>query len=661
MRNMREKFARLGVVGRLLPALGLAFVVVAGGCSREQSGGKKLLLLAIDGMDYTILRGLMEEGKMPNFQRVAAQGGFAPLATTIPPQSPVAWSSFITGMNPGHTAIFDFIHRDPNTMLPYLSTSRVEAPGRTLSFGKWVFPLSGGEAVQLRRGTPWWEILEEHGIPATVVKIPANFPATGQQAHVLSGMGTPDIQGTYGRFTFFTTAPERFKKEPSGGELTGVEIIEDTIETALRGPTNTFLKERPKATAEITVYLDPENPVAKIVIGDTEVILQEKEWSDWVEVEFNLIPYLQSVSGICRFYLKQVRPDFELYVTPVNLNPAAPALPISSPPEFSKEIADAVGPYFTQGMAEDTKALSDGVFNDEEFLRQAEQVFAERKRLYDYFLDRFETGALFFYFSSVDQVSHMMWRAMDPAHPGHDPEADAAHGDVIENLYLAMDKVVGETLEKVEEDTTIIILSDHGFAPWYRAFHLNTWLLDHGYITLKDPTRQGESEFFMNVDWTRTRAYGLGLNGLYINQLGREPYGMVSASDLPALLEEIRQGLLEVRDPVNDQPVVSRVYESAEVFSGEGLELAPDLIVGFHRGYRNSNESSVGRMPTELIVDNLDRWSGDHCIAADLVPGILLANRSLGTTEPRLMDLAATILKEFEITPDASMEGRALW
>jgi len=170
MRNLREKFARHGVVGRLLPALGLALVVVAGGCSREQGGGKKLLLLAIDGMDYTILRGLMEEGKMPNFQRVAAQGGFAPLATTIPPQSPVAWSSFITGMNPGHTAIFDFIHRDPNTMLPYLSTSRVEPAGRTLSFGKWVFPLSGGEAVQLRRGTPWWEILEEHGIPATVVQ-----------------------------------------------------------------------------------------------------------------------------------------------------------------------------------------------------------------------------------------------------------------------------------------------------------------------------------------------------------------------------------------------------------------------------------------------------------------------------------------------------------
>ncbi len=649
------------MVGRLMTAVCLALVVLAGGCSREQGGGKKLLLLAIDGMDYTLLRGLMEEGKMPNFERLAAQGGFAPLATTIPPQSPVAWSSFITGMNPGHTAIFDFLHRDPDTMLPYLSTSRVEGAGRTLSFGKWVFPLSGGEAVQLRRGTPWWEILEAHGIPATVVKIPANFPATGQRAHVLSGMGTPDIQGTYGRFTFFTTAPERFEKELSGGELTRVEIVNDTIETALLGPTNTFLKERPKATVDLRVYLDAENSVAKIVVGDSEFILQEKEWSDWVEVEFTLIPYFQSVSGICRFYLKRVRPEFELYVTPVNLNPAAPALPISAPPEFSQEIADALGPYYTQGMAEDTKALTDGVFTDEEFLRQAEMVFAERKRLYDYFLDRFDSGVLFFYFSSVDQVSHMMWRAMDPAHPGHDPEADAPHAKVIEDLYLRMDKVLGETLEKVAEDTTILVLSDHGFAPWYRAFHLNTWLLDHGYITLRDPTRQGESEFFGNVDWTRTKAYGLGLNGLYINQLGREPYGMVRASDVGGLLEEISRGLVDVRDPANDQPVVSRVYESAEVFSGEGLELAPDLIVGFHRGYRNSNESSVGRMPPEMIVDNLDPWSGDHCIAADLVPGILLANRSLATTEPRLMDLAATILKEFEITPDASLEGRALW
>lgn len=661
MRNMQEIFLRRGILGWPLWSVALPFVVMVAGCSLEQGERKKLLILAIDGMDHAILSSLMGEGKMPNFEQVAAQGGMAPLATTIPPQSPVAWSSFITGMNPGQTAIFDFVHRDSDTMLPYLSTSRVEEARKTISLGRWVFPLSGSRAVQLRRGTPWWETLEDHGISATVVKIPANFPATGQQGNVLSGMGTPDIQGTYGRFTFFTTAPNRFKKKLSGGELTKVAIVENTIETTLLGPSNTFLKDQPRATTELKIYLDPEALVVKIVIGDTAFILQEKEWSDWVEVEFNLIPYLKSVSGICRFYLKGVRPNFELYVTPVNLNPAAPALPISSPPKFSQDIADALGPYYTQGMAEDTKALSDGVFNDEDFLRQASLVFTERRRLYNYFLDHFNSGVLFFYFSSIDQVSHMMWRTTDPTHPGYNADAGAAHGDVIKNLYLDMDKIVGETLERVGEDTTIVILSDHGFAPWYRAFHLNTWLLDHNFITLKDPARRGQSEYFLNVDWTRTKAYGLGLNGLYINQLGRESYGLVPASDLPALSEEIVQGLLKVRDPVNNQPVISRVYKSTEVFSGEGLEHAPDLIVGFHRGYRNSNESSVGRIPPELIVDNLDPWSGDHCIASHLVPGILLVNRRLVTTEPRLIDLAATILQEFEITSEFPTEGHALW
>ncbi len=650
------RFAGIALLGAVL-----AVSLFMGACRSQPVTAKRLLVLAIDGMDYGLLRSLMAEGKMPHFQSVAQQGTLVPLATTIPPQSPVAWSSFITGMNPGQTGIFDFIHRDPDTMLPFLSTSRVEGPGLTFSVGKWVIPLSGGEAVQLRKGTPWWVTLEENGIPATVIKIPANFPPTGQPGRILSGMGTPDLQGTYGRFSFFTTDVERFGTDLSGGEIKQVTPEDHIIHAVLTGPTNTFRKERPRATAEFAVYIDPENPLAKIRVGEEEVLLQQGEWSDWVRVEFPLIPYFQSVTGICRFYLQQVRPDFQLYVSPMNLDPASAALPISSPPEFASRIAEAVGPYYTQGMPEDTKALTDGIFRDQDFLRQAEVVFRERRRMYEYFLERFASGVLFFYFSSLDQISHVMWRTMDPDHPAHDPVADAPRRDAIAKVYRQMDTLLGKTLKKMGDDTAVLVLSDHGFAPWYRAFHLNTWLKDQGYLVLRDPGLQGETAFLTNVDWSRTRAYGLGINALYLNLLGRESTGIVPFSEREALEEEIANGLLAYRDPENRRPVIARVYKSSEIFSGSALHLAPDLIVGFHRGYRNSNESSTGRVPRDVLVDNLDKWSGDHCMAADQVPGILLSNRKLQATEPQLVDLAPSILAEFGIRSNSSLEGRPVW
>ncbi len=639
-------------------------MVRCGGASGPSSGkGKRLMVLAIDGMDYGLLKRFMAEGKMPNFQALAEEGDFVPLATTIPPQSPVAWSSFITGLNPGHTGIFDFVHRDPATMLPYLSTTRVEGAGRTLSLGKWVLPLSGGKAVQLRQGKPWWEMLEERGVPATVIKIPANFPAEGQRGRVLSGMGTPDIQGTYGQFSFFTTRPYRSERTLSGGDWIRVKVEDHMVRAALIGPANTFLKENPQATMDFTVYLDPEYPLAKvrISISGEEFLLKEGEWSEWVEVEFELIPYLQSVSSVCRFYLKQVRPEFELYVTPVNLNPAYPALPISSPPEFSAEIAAAIGPFYTQGMPEDTKALAGGVFEDEDFLRQADLVFRERKRMYEHFLEEFDSGVLFFYFSSIDQASHVLWRTMDPEHPAHNPERDAEHADAIENSYVEMDGVLGMTREKLGPETPLLVLSDHGFAPWYRAFHLNTWLKDNGYLVLLDPSRQGKAEYLTNVDWFQTRAYGLGINGLYINLLGREVNGIVPYSERDALVDEISGKLLEVRDPENGAGIISKVYRSDKVFSGLHLGLAPDIIVGFRRGYRNSNESSAGKVPLELIKDNREKWSGDHCIAADEVPGVLLGNRKFSLREPALTDLAPTILAEFGLEAEGESDGQSIW
>jgi predicted AlkP superfamily phosphohydrolase/phosphomutase len=619
-------------------------------CGNRQPVGKRVIVLGFDGMDYGLTRRLMSEGRLPNFERLARIGSFAALATSIPPQSPVAWSNFITGMDAGGHGIYDFLHRDSLTLTPYLSTSRTEPPGRTLKLGRWQLPLSGGKMELLRHGTPFWEALERHGIPTTVIRIPANFPPSGSASRELSGMGTPDIVGSSGMFSFFTTAPERITDKVTGGTVYGIPLEDNVFHGVLKGPPNPLSRTGDTVTTDFTVYVDASRPVAKIVLGDQEIILQEGEWSEWLDVEFSLLRFFQSLRGMCRFYMMRVHPEFELYVTPINLDPLHPAMRISTPPDFAGDLARATGRYYTQEMPEETKALGSGVFDDEDFMRQASMVVEEEQHLYEYVLGGFEDGFLFYYFGSTDQISHMMWRAMDPSHPAHDPIADEPYRHVIEDLYVEADRIVGETLEQLEDDETLIVMSDHGFAPWTRSFNVNTWLKENGYLALKDPSRQGELEYFQNVDWSRTQAYALGLNSLYINVRGREGVGTVPPGQRQIVLDEIARGLLRYVDPKTGQRAMVNVYSRDEVYRDRGyLEIGPDLILGFARGVRGSYESALGQLSSEIMVDNTSRWSGDHMADRTIIPGILLTNRPLRREVTSLENLAAAVLAEFGI------------
>ena len=162
-------------------ALGmLAPGITACGTSHTRLG-RRVIVLGFDGLDYGVTRDLMAQGRLPNFSRLASRGRFTPLGTSVPPQSPVAWSTFITGRDPGRHGIFDFVHRDAKTMAPFLSTTKVEGAGKTLTLGKWQFPLSSGHVTLLRKGQPFWDVLEQHGIETTVVRMPANFPPSARR------------------------------------------------------------------------------------------------------------------------------------------------------------------------------------------------------------------------------------------------------------------------------------------------------------------------------------------------------------------------------------------------------------------------------------------------------------------------------------------------
>jgi len=629
---------------------GLWVVVASFGCGSRPPVGKRVIVLGFDGMDYGLTRRLMSEGRLPNFERLSRIGTFQPLGTSIPPQSPVAWSNFITGMDAGGHGIYDFLHRDSLTLTPYLSTSRTEPPGHILKFGRWQLPLSGGKMELLRHGTPFWEVLEQHGIPTTVIRIPANFPPSGSASRELSGMGTPDIVGSSGMFSFFTTAPERITDKVTGGTVYGIELENGVFKGKLKGPPNPLSSTGDTVKADFTVHVDASRPVAKIVLGDQEVILQEGEWSEWLDVKFTLLRFVQTLRGMCRFYVRRVHPEFELYVTPINLDPFHPAMPISTPAEFAGDLARATGRYYTQEMPEETKALRSGVFDDADFMRQASMVVEEEQRLYQYVLGGFEDGFLFYYFGNTDQISHMMWRAMDPSHPAHDPVADEPYRHVIEDLYVEADRIVGETLEQLGDDETLFVMSDHGFAPWTRSFNVNTWLKENGYLALKDPSRQGELEYFQNVDWSRTQAYALGLNSLYINVRGREGVGSVPRGQRQIVLDEIARGLMRYVDPKTGQRAIANVYSRDEVYQDrEYLDIGPDLILGFARGVRGSDESALGQLSSEIIFDNTSKWSGDHMADHEVIPGILLSNRPLQRSVTSLKNLAAAVLAEFGI------------
>lgn len=632
-----------------MSAVAVAGLVASVGCQSAPAVGRRVIVLGFDGLDHELTRQMIDIGRLPGLARLAGTGGFSALGTSIPPQSPVAWSSFITGLDPGGHGIFDFIHRDPKTMLPYLSTSRTEG-GRAIGLGGWQVPLAGGTVELLREGRPFWEVLESHGVPTTIIRMPANFPPSGSATRELSGMGTPDLLGTYGTFALYTSEPFAFAGQTlSGGVVHQVKPRDGVVRAAIEGPDNPFRTRPEKARAEFTAHLDRTNRHVKLTVGGEERLLAVGEWSDWVPVSFPLAP-TQSLAGEVRFYLKALDPFFELYTSPVNIDPLAPAMPVSHPDGFATELAEATGRFYTQGMPEDTNGLKMGVLTDKEFLEQARIAGEENLRQYKYVLDRFEDGLLFYYFGNVDQVSHMMWRARDPQHPAYDAAKDGPNQAVVEELYRGLDRIVTDTLATLGPDDLLVVMSDHGFTTWRRSFHLNSWLRDNGYLALVDPDRADDPGLFGNVDWSRTRAYALGLNGLYVNVHGREKGGIVEPGAREALARELAAKLLEVTDPATGLPAITKVYRREDAYRLAGNEdTAPDLVVGYAKGTRGSDESALGGLPTDVFADNTSAWSGDHCMDHETVPGILLSSRALKRPASAIQDLAASILAEFGV------------
>ncbi len=617
---------------------------------------RRVVILGLDGLDHGLTQKLLAEGKLPHLAALKEQGCFLPLGSTLPPISPVAWSTFQTGTNPGKHNIFDFLTPDEQTYQPKLSSVEVRPPRRSLRFGKYKIPIGKPQVRLLRKSKPFWSVLSDYGIFNCVLRVPITFPPEKLRGVQLSAMCVPDIRGTQGTFSLFTTRPPSAEKK-TGGEVQVVERRGKTIRTALLGPDNPLRADLGPLKAPLTISIRDESR-AMLSVNGSRCELRKGEYTDWVQVHYPVMLGMK-VSGVCRFLLLNTEPEFELYATPVNIDPERPALPIGYPATYPVYLANRQGPFATLGLAEDTWGLNEHVLDDEHFRRQCTDIDHEREVMFLDALDKVSRGLCVCVFDGSDRMQHMFWRYHDEQHPARPAAVSSEFAHAVEDLYKRMDDVVGRTMTKCAgTDTLLMVLSDHGFTTFRHGIDLNRWLEENGYLVVDD-ARRGE-DYLAGVDWSKTRAFALGLTGIFINKQGKFSQGIVKENEVEALRAEIAEKLAGLIDPATGKRALRRVYQAEKAYRGPYKTHAPDLIVGYESGYRVSWDAAIGRTTKAIFHANTKAWSGDHCVDPSVVPGVLFCNQPIDAQHPRLLDIAPTVLDLFGIQAPEYMDGAAL-
>ncbi|MHC4218801.1 MAG: alkaline phosphatase family protein, partial [Planctomycetota bacterium] len=568
---------------------------------------------------------------------------------------------FSTGTNPGKHNIYDFISRNPASYRPTQSSVHVSDGGRKLKIGNYVIPLSKPEITGLRKSKPFWNVLGERGIFSAILRVPITFPPDRFRGVQLSAMCVPDLRGTHGMFSYFTENGQTGSTTEGevGGDVISVQREGDTVRASLPGPDNTLRAGQPQLRLPFQVVAG-RNGTPTLHIDGQKVRLEPNRYTDWVPVRFRAVAGVLKVRGVCRFMLKQFGPPFEMYYTPVQIDPERPIMPISNPRNYSTYLARLQGTFATLGLAEDTWSLSEKRLDEDAFLTQAYDIHAEREAMFFDALKRVPRGCVVCVFDGPDRIQHMFWRFIDKDHPALAGQSPESHRHVIEDMYARMDELVGRTLDELDDDTVLFVMSDHGFKPFRRGVDLNTWLLDNGYLALKEGAARPSASYLTDIDWSRTKAYALGLAGIFLNVTGREGQGTVSRADAGAVAAEICSKLTGLRDPQDNEIAIHEAMPKETVYRGPYLDAAPDIIIGYTPGYRVSWDAVIGKCGTEVFSDNTKAWSGDHCIHPKLVPGVLFCNRKLNLDDPDIVDVAPTTLDLFGLPKPAYMDGKSL-
>jgi predicted AlkP superfamily phosphohydrolase/phosphomutase len=629
----------------------------------KRAQAKRVVILGLDGMDPGLATKFMREGRMPNFLKLAERGVFRTLDSSVPSMSPVAWSTFATGTDASQHGIFDFLTRDPCSYGPMLSSTDIGKASRVLNIGRYVVPLGKPRMKLRQKSQHFWKLLGEKHIFSIIQRVPITFPPVPfKNGLLLSGMCVPDLRGSQGTFSFFSTDAKDGQARFTGGEQTVLRRKGDEIRSRIVGPDHAMLKAGGRMTLPFTLTVGADRRSARMEIeGVAPFELRVGEYSDWVELAFSAGLGIK-VRGIVKLYLLSVEPHVNLYMTPIHIDPEHPAMPIAHPEVYAIYLAKKQGKFATLGLAEDTWALNERVVDEKVFFEQALCFYEERERMFLDAVKQSKRGLVTTVFDTTDRVQHMFYRYLDPTHPANAGKDTVEWKDAIGRVYEKMDGLLGKVWPLVDDpDTVFMVISDHGFTNFRRGVNINAWLRDNGYLVLKDANARQSGEFFDGVDWTRTKAFALGLTGIFINRKGREKSGIVAeGAEYRQLVQELADKLGRMVDPATGGGCVRRVAVSQQFFRGPYRFDAPDLLVGWEGGYRNSWECAVGQVTDAVFSDNTRSWSGDHCVDPSVVPGIFYCNRPICEESPRLVDVPATVMRLFGQPIPGYMQGRML-
>jgi predicted AlkP superfamily phosphohydrolase/phosphomutase len=636
-----------------------AFIYMKRRKVRGRSKVQRVVVLGLDGMDPLLARQFMDEGRLPNFLNLQNRGSFCPLETTTPAMSPVAWSTFSTGVNPGKHRIFDFFTRDPKNYMPMLSSAHISASKAVRKIGPFKIPSKHTNVDFLRKSISFWKILGQNGVFSSVLRVPITFPPEKFYGAGLSAMCTPDLLGTQGTFALYTTESPDSLGQATGGVKIPIHLKAGRFETLIYGPPSGKDGTQDQLTIPVEGMVNEAEKTVSLTIGEHTVALVENQYSPWISLVFKR-GFRKQIRGIARFLITEMEPHLKIYMTPINISPEKPAMAISHPFFYSVILSKLKGPFATLGLAEDTWALNERVIDESAFLTQAYDIFKERKAQFFDALKKNKDGLVVAVFDTTDRVQHMFFRYLTPDHPANRDKDTTKHKDVIQKLYEDMDTLAGETLQKLNDDDLFMVISDHGFKSFKWGVNLNSWLWKEGYLVLKEGESPGV-QWYGNVDWTKTRAFAFGLVGIFLNIKGRERHGIVhSGEKRVALQQEIKEKLEALRDEENALKPIRSAYLSQDVLKGPYTHDAPDIFIGYEEGYRVSWNSAVGRTTDQVIEENTRSWSGDHCIDPALVPGVFFSNWKLEEKAPSIGDLGPTILNLFGLEPMRFHDGRVL-
>jgi len=644
--------------------LRLLYRLVTVGNPYKAAMTRRVVVLGLDGLDPGLVTKYMRDGRMPNFQKLSEHGVFRPLDTSVPSMSPVAWSTFATGVDASQHGIYDFLTRDPCTYAPMLSSTDIGKVKRVVNIGDYMFPIGKPRIKLLQKSQQFWKLLGEKHIFSIIQRVPITFPPVPfKNGLLLSGMCVPDLRGSQGTFSFFSTDSEGGEAKFIGGEQTVLRRKGKVIRSRVVGPDDSMRRSGGRMTLPFTLTVADDNGSAKLEIEGAEACtLELGEYSDWIELCFNAGLGVK-VRGIAKFYLISTEPHVNLYMTPIHIDPENPAMPISHPEVYAIYLAKKQGKFATLGLAEDTWSLNNRVIDEKIFFDQAMFIYDERERMFLDAIEQSKSGLITTVFDTTDRVQHMFYRYLDPTHPANADKDTEQWADAIGKVHERVDALLGKVWHLVEDPNTVfMIISDHGFTNFRRGVNINSWLRDNGYLFLKDENERTSGEYFEGVDWSRTRAFALGLTGIFINRKGREKSGIVAeGAEYRQLVQELAEKLGQMADPATGEGCVRRVSVSQQFFRGPYRFDAPDLLMGWEGGYRNSWECATGQVTEEVFSDNTRSWSGDHCVDPSIVPGVFLCNQGISEENPRLVDIPASVLRLFGQEIPGYMQGQMLF